>query len=186
VFALDGLAHVEAARGDLGRAIELARQATDTVPLPQLVTTLGDLYAVAGRSADARDQYRLIGAIRRLLGANGVRTDLELALFDTDHGVHLSRALAQARRAHDARPSIQADDVLAWALTRNGRCAEGLRFSQRSLRLGTRDAVLFFHRAMAERCLGRDAEARRWFRRALALNPHFSLLWSPVAQRYAR
>jgi hypothetical protein len=60
-----------------------------------------------------------------------------------------------------------------------------LRFSERSLRLGTRDALLFFHRAMAERCLGRDAEARRWFRRALRLNPHFSLLWSPVARRYA-
>jgi tetratricopeptide (TPR) repeat protein len=185
VFALDGLAHVEAASGHVDRAIELARQASDTVPLPQLVTTLGDLYAVAGRDAEAREQYRLIGAIRRLLGANGVRTDLELALFDTDHGLELSRALAQARRAHRARPSIQADDVLAWALIRSGRCAEGLRFSERSLRLGTRDALLFFHRAMAERCLGRDAEARRWFRRALRLNPHFSLLWSPVARRYA-
>jgi tetratricopeptide (TPR) repeat protein len=185
VFALDGLAHVEAASGHVERAIEFARQGTDTVPLPQLVTTLGDLYAVAGRDAEAREQYRLIGAIRRLLGANGVRTDLELALFDTDHGLELSRALAQARRAHRARPSIQADDVLAWALIRSGRCAEGLRFSERSLRLGTRDALLFFHRAMAERCLGRDAEARRWFRRALRLNPHFSLLWSPVARRYA-
>jgi tetratricopeptide (TPR) repeat protein len=185
VYALDGLAHVEAARGNLVRAIELARRATDTVPLPQLVTTLGDLYAVAGRDAQAREQYRLIDAIRRLLGANGVRTDLELALFDTDHGTELPRALAQARRAHRARPSIQADDVLAWALVRNGRCVEGLRFSHRSLRLGTRDASVFFHRGMAERCVGQDAEARRWFRRALGLNPHFSLLWSPFARRYA-
>ena len=31
----------------------------------------------------------------------------------------------------------------------------------------------------------RDADARRWFRRALAVNPHFSLVWSPVARRYA-
>jgi tetratricopeptide (TPR) repeat protein len=183
VYAVDGLAHVEAARGKLSRAIELARRATDTVPLPQLVTTLGDLYAAAGRHAEAREQYRLIGAIRRLLGANGVRTDLELALFDTDHGIELPRALAQARRAQRVRPSIQADDVLGWALVRNGRCAEGVRFSQRSLRLGTRDALLFFHRGMAERCLGHDG--RKWFRRALRLNPHFSLLWSPIARRYA-
>jgi tetratricopeptide (TPR) repeat protein len=183
VYALDGLAHVRAARGKLGRAIELARRATDTVPLPQLVTTLGDLYSVAGRDAEARRQYLLIGAIRRLLGANGVRTDLELALYDTDHGIELPRALAHARRAHRARPSIQADDVLSWALVRNGRCTEGLRFSQRALRLGTRDAVLFFHRGMAERCLGHDG--REWFRRALRLNPQFSLLWSPVARRFA-
>jgi hypothetical protein len=36
---------------------------------------------------------------------------------------------------------------------------------------------------MIERCLGRDAEARRWFTRALRLNPHFSLRWAPVARR---
>lgn len=186
VFALDGLAHVEAAGGHVERALELAQEATETVPLPQLVTTRGDLYAVAGHRAGAREQYRLIGAIRKLLGTNGVRTDLELALFDTDHGIELTRALEHARRAHRERPSIQADDVLAWALVRNGRCAEALHFSRRSLRLGTRDALLFFHRGMVERCLGRDAEARLWFRRALRLNPHFSLLWSPFARAYAR
>jgi tetratricopeptide (TPR) repeat protein len=186
VFALDGLAHVEAARGHVGRAIELAQRATATVPLPQLVTTLGDLQAVAGQRTEAREQYRLIGAIRKLLGTNGVRTDLELALFDTDHGIELPRALEQAQRAHEERPSIQADDVLAWALVRNGRCAQALRFSRRSLRLGTREALLDFHRGMAERCLGHGAEARLWFQRALRLNQHFSVLWSPVARRYAR
>ena len=30
-----------------------------------------------------------------------------------------------------------------------------------------------------------DAQARLWFRRALHLNPHFSLLWAPIARRYA-
>jgi hypothetical protein len=44
----------------------------------------------------------------------------------------------------------------------------------------------FFHRGMIERCLGRDADARTWFRRALALNPQFSVLWAPTARRYAR
>jgi hypothetical protein len=36
---------------------------------------------------------------------------------------------------------------------------------------------------MIERCLGHDAAARTWFARALARNPHFSLLWAPVARR---
>jgi hypothetical protein len=38
---------------------------------------------------------------------------------------------------------------------------------------------------MSERCLGHGVQARRWFRRALDLNPRFSLLWAPVARRYA-
>jgi tetratricopeptide (TPR) repeat protein len=186
VYALDALARVEAARGRLPQATAHARRAAESVPLPQFVATLAELYGVSGRRAETRGQIRLVGAIGRLLRANGVRTDLETALFDLDHGVRLRDALGRARRAHAERPGIEADDVLGWALTRNGRCAEGLRFAQRSLRLGTRDALKLFHRGMAERCLGRTTAARRTFRTALALNLHFSIRWGPVARRYAR
>lgn len=186
VYALDALAQVEAARGRYGRAIALERRAVAAIPLPQFVATLGDLELVTGHKRLARRQYGLIGVIQRLLAANGVETDLEAALFDVDHGIRLSNALAVARLAQRARPSIDGDDVLAWALARTGHCGEALRFSERALRLGTRDAPKEFHRAMIERCLGHDARARVRFRRALDLNPHFSLLWAPVALRYAR
>ena len=184
-YALDALAQVEGARGRHTRAIALARRAVEAMPLPQYVANLGDLYRAAGKPALAREQYALIEAIERLLNANGVRTDLELALFDVDHGIGLHRALARARQAHAERPSIEADDVLAWALTRNGRCREALKYSGRALRLGTQDALKFFHRGMVERCLGHEALARTWFRRALALNPQFSILWAPTARRLA-
>ena len=121
--------------------------------------------------------------IERLLRANGVKTDLETALFDVDHGIRPQHALALARAARTDRPSIDGDDVLAWALARTGHCGEALRFSERALRLGTRDALKEFHRGMIERCLGRPAAARLWLRRALDLNPHFSVLWAPVARR---
>jgi tetratricopeptide (TPR) repeat protein len=185
VYAFDGLAQVEAARGRSREAIAYERQAAEAIPLPQFVASLGDLQRLAGNSGAARRQYALIGAIQRLLRANGVRTDLETALFDVDHAVRLPRALSLARAAQAERPSIDADDVLAWALARNGRCTEALHYSKRALRLGTRDAVKFFHRGMVERCLGDSAVAKAWFRRALSVNPHFSLLWAPVAKRYS-
>jgi tetratricopeptide (TPR) repeat protein len=185
VYALDGLAQVEAARGNVTRAISLEQRAEDTIPLPQFIGLLGDLRRAAGDEAAARRTYALVGVIDRLLRANGVRTDLEIALFRVDHGVALRQTLALARRAHDARPSIDGDDVLAWALQRNGRCTEALHYSRRALRLGTQDAMKFFHRGMIERCLGNRADARGWFGRALALNPHFSVLWSSLARRYA-
>jgi tetratricopeptide (TPR) repeat protein len=185
VYAFDGLAQVEVARGRIRSAVAYERRAADAIPLPQFVASLGDLERLTGNESAARRQYALIGAIRRLLRANGVRTDLETALFDVDHAVRLPRALSLARAARTERPSIDGDDVLAWALTRTGHCAEALHYSKRSLRLGTHDAVKFFHRGMVERCLGNSAVAKTWFRRALALNPHFSLLWAPVAVRYA-
>ncbi len=185
VYALDLLAQVEVARGRFGRAVAFERRAVDAIPLPQFVGLLGDLHAAAGDRAAAARQYALIGAIERLFRANGVRVDLETALFDVDHGIRLQDALARARAARAARPSIDGDDVLAWALARNERCAEARVYSVRALRLGTRDATKLFHRGMIERCLGRSAEAKPWFRRALGVNPHFSVLWAPIARRYA-
>jgi tetratricopeptide (TPR) repeat protein len=185
-YGLDALAQVLAAKGDLRQAIAVERRAVDAMPLPQYVAALGDLYRVSGRPALARQQYALIGAIERLLAANGVRTDLEIALFQVDHGIALEHALARARLGRAERPSIDGEDVLAWALARNGRCGEALLYSQRALRLGTQDALKLFHRGMIERCLGHSRLSREWLGRALKLNPHFSVLWSPVAQRLAK
>jgi tetratricopeptide (TPR) repeat protein len=185
-YGLDALAQVLAARGRYRQAIAAERSAAELIPLPQYVGALGDLYRVTGRPGLARRQYALIGAIERLLHANGVKTDLEIALFDVDHGRALPHALELARIGERDRPSIDGEDVLGWALARNGQCAAALPHSRAALRLGTRDALKFFHRGMIERCLGRQASARSWFRRALALNPHFSLLWSPIAERLAR
>ena len=95
------------------------------------------------------------------------------------------RPLARAE-AYGERRSIEAEDVLAWALYRNGRCEEALGHSHRALRLGTRDALKLFHRGMIERCLGRPAGAARTFRAALDINPYFSPRWAPVAKEAAR
>ena len=186
VYGLEALARVEAARGRHEHGIRLARRASEALPLPQLVATLGDLYLVTGHDKMARSQYAVVAAAERLQRASGVRTDLETALFRADHGFRLSETVELARVARRDRPSIEGDAVLAWALARAGRCGEARRWSDRASRLGTRDASKLFHRGMIERCLGHRAAARSWFRRALATNPHFSVLWAPVARSYVR
>jgi tetratricopeptide (TPR) repeat protein len=185
-YALDALSRVEAARGHVRRAVALEQRAVDTNPLPQYVGQLGDLYRSQGQLRLARRQYALIGVIERLLVANGVKTDLETALFDVDHGIRLRHALALARRARADRPSIDGDDVLAWALARTGRCEEARFYSRQALRLGTLDTLKLFHRGMIERCLGHRTAGEHFLRRAMALNPHFSILWVPVARRALR
>jgi len=184
-YGLDALAQSEAAEGHYERAIKLETAAVNRIPLPAYVSFLGDLYKVTGHPVLATREYSLIGAIARLLQANGVRTDLDIAQFQADHGIRLGQALARARIGQKERPSIDGDDILAWTLERNGQCAAALPYSVDALHLGTQDALKLFHRGMIERCLGHTADATTWFRRALALNPHFSLLWAPVAARYA-
>ena len=185
-LALDALARAEAGLGRYGEALRYEQEAVNRIPLPQYVATLGDLYAATGRPGLARKQYELIGVIQRLLVANGVKTDLETALFNVDHGIRLHASLALARLARRERPSIDGDDVLAWALERTWHCGEALRFSKRALGLGTLDALKYFHRGMIEGCLGHRAEQRAWLRRALRLSPEFSVRWAPVARRELR
>jgi tetratricopeptide (TPR) repeat protein len=182
----DALARVEAGRGRLGRAIQFERRALERLPHPDHFFTLGDFYAAAGNDRAAERAYAAARAAFRHEARAGARVELELALFLTDRGLELRRALSLAREAWRARPSIDGEGVLAWALARNGRCGEALDHSRRALRLGTRDAVKFFHRGMIERCLGDREKARSWFRRALRLDPHFSVLWTPVARKYAK
>jgi tetratricopeptide (TPR) repeat protein len=182
-IALDGMAQVQLGLGHAREALAFERRAVNRVPLPQQVGLLGDLYRVTGDRVDANHEYALIGVIEKLLAANGVKNDLDIALFDADHGIALRHALALARKGYVDRPSVFGDDVLGWVLARNGRCGEALTYANRSLRLGTQDALKFFHRGWISACLGDRTAAALWYGRALALNPRFSVLWSPVAEK---
>ena len=80
---------------------------------------LGEAELAAGRTAAARRTLALVAAEQQLLGAAGVDTDVELAVFEADHG-DPRRAVALARRGWDAAPSTRSADALGWALTRAG------------------------------------------------------------------
>jgi len=178
-----GLAKVEAARGRLESAIHGYRWVVERYPAPEYVIALADTLAVAGRRAEAAPQYALVHVEEELFQANGVNVDLEIALFDADHRIDLTAGLAAARAEWGRRQSIHVADALAWQLYANGRYDEALRYANEALRLGTRNALFFFHRGMIEKALGRTEAAHRDLGRALATNPHFSILWSTVAAR---
>jgi tetratricopeptide (TPR) repeat protein len=154
--------------------------------LPEYVAMLGDLLRRAGRPEAAARQYAVFNEIERKERANGVHNGLEEALVHIDHGEKVRAATALAYSDFRTRPTVHATDTVAWGLARQGRCAEAKGYSKRAVRLGTQDASLFFHRGMIERCLGDADAATRWFRRAVDLNPGFSVLWSPVATKYAK
>jgi len=182
VSATAGQARVAAARGDLDEAAALYQQAIQTNPLPEFVIALSDVFTAAGRPADAAARDELVQAMQQLYAANGVDTDLELALFDADRGHDLEAAVASARAAYERRPSIIAADVLAWTLYQSGDAAAARTLSQEALRLGTRDALLRFHAGMIEARLGYVDAAITHLEAALALNPHFSVRYAPVAR----
>ncbi|MGI8479168.1 MAG: tetratricopeptide repeat protein [Gaiellaceae bacterium] len=180
------VAQIEAAQGRFGRALAETRRAVDAVPTLQAVALYADLLERTGKPAEARRQRKTIALIDRLLQANGVQVDLESAVYRSDQGIRPSQTVDLARRARRARPSIYGDDALAWALARAGRCGEALPHAVRSLRLGSNDPLLFFHRGYAEGCAGNRDAMREWYERALEVNPEFSVRWAPVARAALR
>jgi tetratricopeptide (TPR) repeat protein len=184
-----GLARVAAARGDVGAATARLRPVVERRPEPASVALLGDLEAALGRPDAAARQYALVRTIEQLNKANGVAVDLELARFEADHarepGGDRTRAVRLARAAMRARPTIFAADTLGWALRQAGRPREALPQARAAVRLGTRDALLWYHLAAVEADLGQAGPARAHLTRALAVSPALPVRDLPNARRRA-
>jgi tetratricopeptide (TPR) repeat protein len=180
--ALAGLARVRAAQTRYPDAIALYRQALAVIPLPEYAAALGDAYAKLGRSAEAKRQYELVEYIGRLSALNRVLYNRELVYFYADHRVKLAEAVELARREITVRKDIYAYDALAWALCADGRAEEAVAPMAEALRLGTRDARLFFHAGMVFFRLGNTEQAIRYLEQALATNPHFHVLLADEAR----
>jgi tetratricopeptide (TPR) repeat protein len=183
VYALAGLGRVRMAQGQTEQAITLLTQARQAIPMPEFVIALGEIYEASGQTAAAQRQYDLVRAIQKLYAANGVDMDVEIALFDADHGHDIAATVEQARQAYQRRPSIFAADVVAWALYKAGNYQEAETYSQQALRLGSQDALKWFHAGMIESRLGKSTQAREYLQRALAINPNFSVIHQSEARR---
>ena len=191
VYALDALAQVEAARGHLpARDRARAARGRRGIPLPQFVATARR--PATGRPGSRTRRARAVRADRRDRGAPR-----------SERRPHRPRDRALRRRPrHPARARRSRSPAAAHASASEHRrpttCSAG-----RSRGTAAAPKALRYVRACAapgharraqvlpprdDRALRSATRARRatWFRRALALNPHFSLLWAPSRRRLAR
>jgi tetratricopeptide (TPR) repeat protein len=171
--ALAGQGRLAVAAGDLPTALARFARAAAIVPLPEYVIALGETQEASGDLKAAANSYALARAETALFQANGVVVDLELALFEADHG-NAATALTLAEAAYADRPTLRAADALAWALFKNGRLGEARTRSAEALRLGTRDPILLYHAGAIAAAAGDKAGAVRDLRAALTLDPGFS------------
>ena len=171
--SLAGKARLAVGAGDLHGAISLFGRAADIVPLPEYVIALGEAQSAAGKADDAARSFKLARAEIDLFQASGVGVDLDLALFEADHG-DPARALAFAEEAYTATPTIRAADALGWALHRLGRHREAKARADEALRLGSKEPLLHYHAGAIAAALGDATAARRELELALATDPGFS------------
>ncbi len=161
MFAIAGQARVRAARGDLAGAAVLDETALQRLPVPDFVIALADLHARLGDATREAQDADLVSAMEQLLKANGVRTDVDLALFDADHDLRLAGALAAARAEYTVRPSITVAMTLAWTEYKNGDVAQAAAHAREALRLGWRDPIALRRADQIARAAGDDILLRR-------------------------
>ena len=178
VYGLAGRARVKAARGDLAGAADLYADAARRLPVPDVVIALGDVYARMGDQAKSQQQYTLVAAMEKLLAANGVRNDVDLALFDLDRGINAPNALTAARTEYAARPSAPVAMILAWAEHKNGDTAAAYKHMSESVRLGWRDPLTLYRAGVISEAAGDMPRAIAFLKESERLNPAFSVLYA--------
>jgi tetratricopeptide (TPR) repeat protein len=183
IHALAGLARVDAAEGDLRGSIELYERVVERQPAPEYLAAYGDVLAAAGREPEAQGQYDLVVAIDSLYKANGINTDVTMALFFADHGINIDDAVSQAQAAYDTAPGIYAADALAWTLHRSGRSEAAVPYIEEALSLGTRDAALHYHAGEIFSAAGDPGRARQHYEASAEINPAFSIRYAGHAQQ---
>ena len=173
LLSLVSTARLQTARGDLAGAVETWQDVTARQPLPEYITELGELLDHLGRTKGAEAQYDVVRATIDLLDSSGVGSDLETAIFESDHG-SVEQALVQAKAEWSRRTSVHVADAYAWALHRAGRDAQALPIARAATRLGTPEARFWIHRGTIEAALGMTGAARTHLRRGLATDPGLS------------
>jgi tetratricopeptide (TPR) repeat protein len=184
-----GLARVAAARGDLDGSARLLSPLVTRLPFSAWVALMGDVEGARGHAGEAARQYELVRAIEALNRSNGINGDLEQARFEADHardpGADAARAVTLAHSALADRPTIYAEDVTGWALRQAGDLAAALPHAHAAVRLGTADAVLWYHLAVIEADLGMSAQAAADVAHAFAINRYLNVRDLPAARQLA-
>jgi tetratricopeptide (TPR) repeat protein len=177
--ATAGRARIAAFRGRLDEAVALYEKAIAIGPDPHMLAAVGDLYLATGQKERAES------AFARLLNVTDGRPEYlrERARFLADHDRDLPKALDLAKADFAGRQDVHGHDMLAWALFKNGRVEESAPHSAAALKLGTRDPMLYYHAALIHDRLGDRVKAREELRRALAIQPRFSVLHAEAARK---
>lgn len=177
---LAGLGKVHAAQGQYDQAVAYYEQAAAIVPQPDIVAALGDVYTLAGQPEKAQLQYDTVEYIGKLAEINEQVYNRQLANFYADHDVNVDEALVLALAELEIRQDIYAFDTAAWAYYKNGLLNEAGQMIEQAMRLGTRDARLYYHAGMIAKDLGQTAKAKDLLAQALSINPYFDPVHAPT------
>jgi tetratricopeptide (TPR) repeat protein len=103
----------------------------------------------------------------------GHRRDLARVLLTRGTAPDISAALVLMQAEVQIRRDVETLEVYAWALQQSDRAQEAQTVLQEAMKMGTRDAKLFYRASKVEQLLGNRQQAQVYLETAQAINPHF-------------
>ncbi|MBN3905524.1 MAG: hypothetical protein HWQ35_02740 [Nostoc sp. NMS1] len=182
IAAFTGLARLYAAQHRWQDVLNIANQGIELMPLVETLGYKADAQIALGDHEGATETEDLIGVVAYLSKVKGIY-DRAMAVYYTEHGIHLPEALQIARSEVAVRDDVYAEDTLAWAAAANGQWEEAQKAAQRATRFGTEDALLQFHAGMIAFHLGKRGEAIKRLTQAVSLNPQFHHKYADQARQ---
>ncbi|BBD65060.1 TPR repeat-containing protein [Nostoc commune NIES-4072] len=184
IAAFTGLARLYAAQHRWQDVLNTANQGIELIPLVETLGYKADAQLALLDQKGAAETEDLIGVVAYLSKVKGIY-DRAMAVYYTEHGIHLPEALQIARNEVAVRDDVYAEDTLAWAAAANGEWQEAQRAAQRATHFGTEDALLQFHAGMIALHLGKRDEAIKRLTQAVNLNPQFHHKYADEARQVA-
>ncbi|NJK62150.1 MAG: tetratricopeptide repeat protein [Synechococcaceae cyanobacterium SM2_3_1] len=182
-LALAGLGRIAAARGQSNLAIDYLTQATDQIPQPDLLATLGDLFAIRGQEEQAEKYYSTVEFIGHLAKINQQVYNRQLVMFYADHDRNVDQAVTLAERELQDRQDLLGWDAAAWAYFKHGQLDLAQAAMEHALELHPHNAMIYYHAGLIARDHGQSQLAQQQLAHALDLHPAFDPLQAPRAQQ---
>lgn len=169
--AIEGLAHVEIARGMADQAIAVYQKAIQDNPTKdQLYVSLGSLLESRGNLDAAQQSYKQALQLR----PDNAEAANNLAYLLLKTGENFDRALTLAQQARRAMPnSPNAADTLGWAYFKRGMYTQAEQLFEEAASKVPDNPTYQYHLGMAYQGEKHVSEARLHLERVLKIDPNY-------------
>ena len=170
---LAALARLHAVNHDWPNAIRYGESSIAMSLDPATLGLLSDSYTTLGDTAKAADYLH---TMEIAVGLQPGAFHRAWSIFLLDHGRRINEVYANVRTEARTRHDLYGHDLLGWALYKLGRNNEARAELAMAMKIGTQDALIFYHAGMIERAAGDNVRAAELLQRALKVNPYFDII----------
>jgi tetratricopeptide (TPR) repeat protein len=168
--ALAVLAAVRLLQGKPSNSVQLLQQSYKSLLQTKTLYSLAEAMEAAAMQDGAKSKFAEFERQAASESSDPDNANRELIFYYSDHANNAAKALQVAEREVARRRDVHTLDAYAWALYKNGRYAEAKEQMDVLLKVGVREAAIFYHAGEIELRLGNNSHAEHYFREGAEMN----------------